>query len=629
MRSLGILFLLAAGCGSSAAVQTSDALPLRRVVLYRNGVGYFERTGTFEGRGLEFAVRRRDVGDFLSSLTAIDRTGQVRSVSFEVEEDDEETRPRRRPIPMILPDGTVTVVPPTPPQPGPEDEDDEEVDVLLRLDGEDHELVVSYVVAAPIWRPSYRIVLDDEGALLQAWAVVQNTSGEDWEDVRLSLTTGSPIAFRSDLGTPITPQRPLVTDRGEVVRAVPRSQTTVDTSGEGDANAGDAVAMAFEEQEAPEVQPRRRPSARSRMGGEAAMPAEPMEERVRAEDYQQSVHSAAAVAELGEGVTRYDFEHRVTVPHGGSTMVAILSERVPGESAYLYSPDPGIPASRTHPFRVARLENRTGAMLERGPVSVLEDGDFLGQGVLEQLPRDANTFIPFALERSVVVERSDGYEEVPGRLIRVERQEVVIEQMRVRKARYRIRNGSDRERRVYVRHDRLNGADLHEPPEGVELTEGSALVPVSVPAHGEETLVVEERTPVERTVYFMSEQAADAIGLYLEGPAVDAAQGPMLRRALELRGQLLEVQQRLRLLEQQRTEAERSANQTRENLAAIQRVSRAEDLRQQLVRRLSDLDRQIEDLTRQVVELRTRESELRVRLEEALSEVTLRAAEDR
>ena len=48
---------------------------------------------------------------------------------------------------------------------------------------------------------------------LQAWGVVQNLSGEDWTNVRLSLVAGAPLAFEAQLGEAIIPERPVVTDR--------------------------------------------------------------------------------------------------------------------------------------------------------------------------------------------------------------------------------------------------------------------------------------------------------------------------------------------------------------------------------------------------------------------------------
>src|SRR5690606_13056009 len=82
----------------------------------------------------------------------------------------------------------------------------EQVDIEIRLvDARSHRLEVSYVVGAPMWKPTYRVVLPKDGkgeALLQGWAVVDNVSGEDWNEVRLSLTSGAPISFRYDLHTP-------------------------------------------------------------------------------------------------------------------------------------------------------------------------------------------------------------------------------------------------------------------------------------------------------------------------------------------------------------------------------------------------------------------------------------------
>ena len=96
-------------------------------------------------------------------------------------------------------------------------------------EGAEHDVIIAYVVESPIWRPTYRIVMDEAGkkALLQGWAVVQNLSGEDWEDVRLTVTEGAPLTFRADLENPYIPIRPTVTDRGEVVQAAVSSSISV------------------------------------------------------------------------------------------------------------------------------------------------------------------------------------------------------------------------------------------------------------------------------------------------------------------------------------------------------------------------------------------------------------------
>src|SRR3954469_15335722 len=95
-RFLAPLFVLAlvAGCGRQPAV-SADGLPLRRVVIYRNGVAYFERAGRVEESEVRFRVKETEVGDFLATL-AVSETGgsSVRSVAFplKVVEDEDEKK---------------------------------------------------------------------------------------------------------------------------------------------------------------------------------------------------------------------------------------------------------------------------------------------------------------------------------------------------------------------------------------------------------------------------------------------------------------------------------------------------------------------------------------------------------
>ncbi len=205
-----------AGCGRQA-IATTDALPVARVVVYRNGVAYFERAGHVDGGEVRFKMKRTEVGDFLATLAVMERGGSsVRAAAFPLPPDDENDEAKE-------------------PHPGGHEEatEDERRDrrsgletVLLSLDGKAHELQVGYVAESPVWRPSYRLVVHAEGdADLQAWGIVQNLSGEDWKNVKLSLIAGAPLAFQADLGTPVIPPRPTVTDEGEVIAAVPRAET--------------------------------------------------------------------------------------------------------------------------------------------------------------------------------------------------------------------------------------------------------------------------------------------------------------------------------------------------------------------------------------------------------------------
>ena len=65
---------------------------------------------------------------------------------------------------------------------------------------------VGYVVENPIWKTSYRLVLDKANKaapFLQGWSVVENPTDEDWKDVRMALISGRPISFQMNLYDPL------------------------------------------------------------------------------------------------------------------------------------------------------------------------------------------------------------------------------------------------------------------------------------------------------------------------------------------------------------------------------------------------------------------------------------------
>ena len=86
--------------------------------------------------------------------------------------------------------------------------------VSLTFNGEGkREVRVSYVVENPIWKTSYRLVLStkkDGKPMLQGWAIVDNSSEEDWKDVHMALVSGRPISFQMDLYQPLYVPRPVV-----------------------------------------------------------------------------------------------------------------------------------------------------------------------------------------------------------------------------------------------------------------------------------------------------------------------------------------------------------------------------------------------------------------------------------
>src|SRR5262249_49863223 len=130
------------GCASTSSYVHSDAT-LGRVVVYRNGIAYFERTAHLDSDSLRLAVPADKVDDFLKSLTVVDaKPGEPAPIAYPTTAHNSETG---------LIDMKIALTGPTPA----------------------HDLKLSYVTEAPSWKPSYRLMLGKDNKVnVQAWAIV-------------------------------------------------------------------------------------------------------------------------------------------------------------------------------------------------------------------------------------------------------------------------------------------------------------------------------------------------------------------------------------------------------------------------------------------------------------------------
>jgi hypothetical protein len=656
---------------------SADGLALRRVVIYRNGVAYFERSGHIEADKVEFKVKREEVGDFLATLAVIEKGGSsVRSASFPIKVDDGKDNgdgdaDPQPPPPRPLADEAIGPRRgPRPPAPPPKKNDNPNKleTVVLELDGKAHDLQVGYVAATPVWRPSYRLVIEKGGANLQAWGIVQNLSGEDWTGVKLSLIAGAPLAFEATLGTPIIPRRPTVTDMGEVIASVPRSETSLNqepmappspppppplaeaATGQSLAQLEDDAEAEPEEEDRPSNAPKPKSDMKKRAGGgarpstpakapsatRAAAPRPMMVEggatppggihAPQGPSAPRNLSALAAVAIEG-GSTRYDIPLPITVPDKSATMVMLLSKSVPGESIFLFAPDGGVGDSQAHPFRVARFTNKSGGLLERGPIAIFEAGAFLGQGMVDPLPEGATTTVPFALERSLAVETHRDYTEEGARLSKIESGSIYVERDAVSRTRYRVKNGGEKGAKLLVKHPRNAQARLFNPPKGTEdnVGTGSALVPVEAAAHAVSDLTVDERQSYERSVDWLSPQADDAVRLYLSDRRAEPAVVSALRAAWDVRLSLTRAIEERSKLTTEQNELSRSTEETRRNLKALEKNRTAADLRDKLTERLAKNSLRLDEITKRLVEVDMRVNEQRVRFSDMIRSIKLLA----
>lgn len=158
-----VMLALLVGCSSGSQARMS----LGKVVVYRNGIAYFERNTTVHDGKLALSVPQDKVDDFLKSLTIRDaKTGKSLPISFP-------SRTNQRGIVKMI--VSIPTKAPT-------------------------EVTLTYISESPSWKPSYRVVVADDGKVeLEGWAVVDNTSGEDWKNVLVGVGSSSALSFRYDL----------------------------------------------------------------------------------------------------------------------------------------------------------------------------------------------------------------------------------------------------------------------------------------------------------------------------------------------------------------------------------------------------------------------------------------------
>jgi hypothetical protein len=646
---------------------SSPELPLRRVVVYRNGVGYFERGGETDGEEVSFKMRQRMVGDFLATLAIVERGGSsLKAASFPLEVDKDDPIAQDPRFERMLEAWNHPGEPPRPPT-----KPDERLRrVKLALDGKEHDLAVGYVAATPLWRPSYRVVVGKDGADLQVWGIVQNLSGEDWKNVELTLVAGAPIAFESTLGDPVTPTRPVITDTGEIIAQVPEGMTTLGQQ------PGGAVER-YAPEEAPMPEPaaeaapadgdagegyeynegvgsgagkmtsasskkdsRRAGAARPASAPKAVAPAPPppppapgasrrvVREEMKLDQAGLSAPrrlSALAAVAVGGGTTRYRIPGEVTVPDESATMVLLVSRKVPGESVFLFSPDGGVPDSSAHPFRVVRFENATTGLLERGPIAVFGEGQFLGQGMLDPLPPKGKATVPFALDRSIAVTSDRQGTEQGARLFRIEAGALYVERDSVIKTTYKVQNGSEEASKLIIRHARMPSARLFKPPVGTEddLATSMALIPIPLKPQGRAELVVDERQAVQQGLDWLHPLADEAVKAYVSDPRADKGVAQKLSEAWVLREVVKKASDQELALETEQRELEKSSRETRLSLEAIEKNTQAADLRVKLTKRLAEVTLRLEQITKKLVEVRLSLGESQVRFKEAIRELKL------
>jgi hypothetical protein len=343
--------------------------------------------------------------------------------------------------------------------------------------------------------------------------------------------------------------------------------------------------------------------------------------------YSRQTRNLAALAAIGvqAGSTRYDLPAPVTVPDKSATMVMLLDQRVPGEILALYAPDGGVPESSSHPFRVARFTNKTGGLLERGPLAIFSDGAFVGQGMTDPLPDAGTATVPFAIDRRVAVEVTREHREEGTRLFHIEAGSVTIARDAVSLTKYRLKNGGDRSAKLMIKHPRAGNARMNNFPVGTEdnVGTGNALVPTTVAARATADLVLDERQQTTRVVDWLDPLADDAVKAYLRDRRADPIIATQLKAAWDIRQALARANADRQQLATEEGEWRRATEETRANLKALEKNTAAGDLRAKLTERLATDSSKLDVLGKKLIEVSLKINENQVRFVESIRAIKL------
>jgi hypothetical protein len=684
------------GCAAQRPpIQTEAALG--KVVVYRNGVAYFERHAQVSDGELKLTVPADRVDDFLKSLKVIDsKTSESLPISFK-------TMTARA-------DQTEMIV--TVPGKGP------------------RELSISYVTDSPAWKPSYRIVLGRAPgkAELEAWAVVDNVSGEDWKRVTVGVGSTSALSFRYDLHSVRLVERETLGDEAATAQAPPIggspyavAAAEVPVVAELGGGVVDSLLSARDDAPAPprlivsesaDMKTRRggaaRPSearamkellnAPSMDGGgygglgaaypggqdlalgrlaeqirkqpgkvklqgfarasdrapqeDALRRASALRDRLIAKGVPADKVEASGAATVNEAQTvriiatpqssapqqagRSPEEAKepigdayfvtpvpMTIEKERSAMVSLLKDDTKAERVYYYDPDSNR-GSQSYAFSAVRLENPSEYTLDRGPFTIYAEGQFLGEGLSEAIPPKSTAFIPFALDRKLVVEpKSEDRSEI-HRLVTIERGIVTAEMQVIRKTVLSLHNRGEKEATVYIRHSVPDGWALQPSSVPKERLAGAYLFPVHVPARSGLEFAIEESQPMQQTIDIRTNSGADSIGLYLK-QAKDLA--PKLRAELDevlaLYRDMEDVEQKISTLGDQMNEYRHRIDELNVQLVTLRKVNTAQELSRHLAKKMQEISERLQTATIRSADLQEDLMTRRIRVQDKLADLSL------
>jgi hypothetical protein len=484
------------------------------------------------------------------------------------------------------------------------------------------EMLVSYTVAAPIWKTTYRVVMDASGKpFFQGWAIVDNVSEEDWNEVQLSLISGTPVSFIQPIQKPFYRYRPVIPMPGDL-----RLNPQVYEPGEEELSANGMGGMVKQEREMsePPPPPLATPVPRPELlAGRGARRDQRQDLRLQ---QRNSVNNLAPEAQsgfadtaadgvsLGEAITsstsveaaaqgsevgdlfEYQIGQPVTVKRDRSALIPILQTRMEGARVSIFNEA----ARRNRPMSGMLLKNTSTLTLEDGAMTIIDGNAYAGEALMERLKPAEQRLISFALDLGTLVNVRQKEDRAPAFLVRILNGVFQAHYHRQDKKTYTLANQTDHTRVVYVEHPVRPGWELDdkETPKPEGRSARYYRFRVELKPHERAELTVTERQALMDT-FALTNVTSDQLRLFVSRRYIDDATRTALQNIVEIKSRIAAIDTRLAAIEAEITEIGADQTRLRENIETLSQTAEAKQLIARYVAKADQQETRIEQLTKE------------------------------
>ena len=637
-----------------AALTAAAELPVKQVVLYKHGVGFFERSGKLgPGESARLDFNASEMNDVLKSLTIEERGGgkisglrydsmdplghklaefpfeigaaqplsvmldQLKGARLELKFGNEtvagaivngrlvaasDKQPEREQLTLMLDGGELrtldlsaaTGIHFTDPQLQQQFRDylaalaaarskDKRSVFIDSTDAREREIVASYMIPAPVWKSSYRLIFGASGQpVLEGWAIVDNTTGEDWSRVQLSLVSGRPISFVSQLYAPKYVERP------EAELADDRAARPVVHEGGFDANVG--IGRGEGGGVGGGVY---RAQAKAAPAPMAAMAGRAMAENLAVAP--SSIVASASAGELGE-LFEYRVAQPVTIRKNESAMLPFLQQPIEARKLLIYSDH-----SSQHPTNAAELTNSSGKTLDGGPVTVYDGGAYGGEALMETLKAADKRLISYAVDIGTRITEAFGSKQAVVREIHAARGVLTTKLAAEETRTYTVRNVDKKAKTLINEHPLRQGYTLLNQKPAEKTASNYRFEMQLAPGATQEFAVSEER--VYDQTYQVTSLTPDIILSYVSNRTLSDTGRAQLQRIADQKRQLADNNGALQEVAGQTRDRTADEERIRQNIGSLNNVSGQQQ-------QVQNYARQLDAHEQQLATLRDRQSDL-------------------